>query len=171
MTFSVNNYPVDDPRLAQAKLWEEAFVQELQAFQQRMAGTFQVAFMAEVGTSGSWLCGGHCSGPREVPGYPSWAIQVMNATEICDGCSWTFVGVPSRPPSPETLVWSPGWYVCSQRSLEDEINRTTLKDLPIFAISYLVIFVYITLALGSYSRCDRVLVRVGAQVPRPQYVF
>ncbi|XP_004630599.1 Niemann-Pick C1-like protein 1 [Octodon degus] len=91
MTFSLNNYPADDPRLAQVKLWEEAFVQELQAFQKRMAGTFQVAFMAE-------------------------------------------------------------------RSLEDEINRTTLEDLPIFAISYLVIFVYISLALGSYSKCRRVMV-------------
>ncbi|KAM6156387.1 NPC1-like intracellular cholesterol transporter 1 [Erethizon dorsatum] len=97
MTFSLNNYPADDPRLAQAKLWEEAFVQELQAFQRRMAGTFQVAFMAE-------------------------------------------------------------------RSLEDEINRTTLKDLPIFAISYLVIFVYISLALGSYSRWDQVLVKSKATV-------
>ncbi|XP_013375950.1 PREDICTED: Niemann-Pick C1-like protein 1 isoform X2 [Chinchilla lanigera] len=95
MTFSLNNYPADDPRLAQAKLWEKAFVQELQAFQQRTAGVFRVAFMAE-------------------------------------------------------------------RSLEDEINRTTLKDLPIFAISYVVIFVYISLALGSYSRCGRVLVESKA---------
>ncbi|XP_067879396.1 LOW QUALITY PROTEIN: NPC1-like intracellular cholesterol transporter 1 [Heterodontus francisci] len=39
----------------------------------------------------------------------------------------------------------------SERSLEDEISRTTLEDLPIFAISYLVIFVYIALALGEYT--------------------
>ncbi|XP_004839969.1 Niemann-Pick C1-like protein 1 [Heterocephalus glaber] len=95
MTFSLNNYPADDPRLAQAKLWEEAFVQELKAFQQRMAGTFQVAFMAE-------------------------------------------------------------------RSLEDEINRTTLTDLPVFAVSYIVIFLYIFLALGSYSRCELVPVECKA---------
>lgn len=46
-----------------------------------------------------------------------------------------------------------------QRSLEDEINSTTAEDLPIFAVSYLVIFLYISLALGSYSSWRRVLVR------------
>uniref|UniRef100_A0A8C5XGA1 NPC1 like intracellular cholesterol transporter 1 n=1 Tax=Microcebus murinus TaxID=30608 RepID=A0A8C5XGA1_MICMU len=91
MTFSLNNYPAGDPRLAQAKLWEEAFLEEMRAFQSRTAGKFQVTFMAE-------------------------------------------------------------------RSLEDEINRTTAEDLPIFALSYFVIFLYISLALGSYSRCSRVLV-------------
>lgn len=49
--------------------------------------------------------------------------------------------------------------VCLQRSLEDEINRTTIQDLPVFAISYIVIFLYISLALGSYSRWSRVAVR------------
>ncbi|XP_012665446.1 Niemann-Pick C1-like protein 1 isoform X1 [Otolemur garnettii] len=91
MTFSLNNYPAEDPRLGQAKLWEKAFLEEMRAFQSRTAGKFQVAFMAE-------------------------------------------------------------------RSLEDEINRTTAEDLPIFAVSYIVIFLYISLALGSYSRCSRVLV-------------
>uniref|UniRef100_I3MT02 NPC1 like intracellular cholesterol transporter 1 n=2 Tax=Ictidomys tridecemlineatus TaxID=43179 RepID=I3MT02_ICTTR len=95
MTFSINNYPAEDPRLAQAKLWEEAFIEEMRAFQHRMAGTFQVAFMAE-------------------------------------------------------------------RSLEDEINRTTVKDLPVFAISYIVIFAYISLALGSYSNWKRVVVESKA---------
>nr|DBA32150.1 TPA: hypothetical protein GDO54_007891 [Pyxicephalus adspersus] len=46
----------------------------------------------------------------------------------------------------------------AERSLEDEINRTTTEDIPIFTISYLVIFIYITLALGEYSSCRRVLV-------------
>ncbi|KAM4676338.1 NPC1-like intracellular cholesterol transporter 1 [Discoglossus pictus] len=46
----------------------------------------------------------------------------------------------------------------AERSLEDEINRTTTEDIPIFTISYLVIFVYIALALGEYSSCRRVLV-------------
>uniref|UniRef100_A0A452HBC3 SSD domain-containing protein n=1 Tax=Gopherus agassizii TaxID=38772 RepID=A0A452HBC3_9SAUR len=45
-----------------------------------------------------------------------------------------------------------------QRSLEDEINRTMAEDIPIFAISYLVIFLYIALALGEYSSCRRILV-------------
>ncbi|KAM5273630.1 NPC1-like intracellular cholesterol transporter 1 [Ctenodactylus gundi] len=91
LTFSLNNFPSEDPRLAQARLWEAAFLEEVQAFQRRMAGTFQVAVMAE-------------------------------------------------------------------RSLEDEINRTTLQNLPIFATSYIVIFVYISLALGHYSSWNRVLV-------------
>ncbi|XP_011802160.1 PREDICTED: Niemann-Pick C1-like protein 1 isoform X2 [Colobus angolensis palliatus] len=91
MTFSLNNYPAGDPRLAQAKLWEEAFLEEMRAFQRRTAGKFQVTFMAE-------------------------------------------------------------------RSLEDEINRTTAEDLPIFATSYIVIFLYISLALGSYSSWSRVMV-------------
>ncbi|KAM9313283.1 NPC1-like intracellular cholesterol transporter 1 [Gastrophryne carolinensis] len=46
----------------------------------------------------------------------------------------------------------------AERSLEDEISRTTTEDIPIFAISYLVIFIYISLALGEYSSCRRVLV-------------
>ncbi|XP_060039912.1 NPC1-like intracellular cholesterol transporter 1 [Erinaceus europaeus] len=91
MTFSLNNYPPGDPRMAQAKLWEEGFLEELQVFQRRMEGTFEVTFMAE-------------------------------------------------------------------RSLEDEINRTTAQDLPIFAVSYIVIFLYISLALGSYSSWRRILV-------------
>ncbi|XP_046525061.1 NPC1-like intracellular cholesterol transporter 1 isoform X1 [Equus quagga] len=91
MTFSLNNYPSGDPRLAQAKLWEWGFLEEMRAFQRRTAGMFQVTFMAE-------------------------------------------------------------------RSLEDEINRTTFQDLPIFAVSYIVIFLYISLALGSYSSWRRVRV-------------
>ncbi|MBN3319307.1 NPCL1 protein, partial [Atractosteus spatula] len=46
----------------------------------------------------------------------------------------------------------------AERSLEDEINRTTMEDIPIFMISYLVIFVYIAVALGEYSSCRRILV-------------
>ncbi|XP_023414361.2 NPC1-like intracellular cholesterol transporter 1 isoform X5 [Loxodonta africana] len=91
MTFSLNNYLPGDPRLAQVKLWELGFLEEVRAFQRRMAGTFQVTFMVE-------------------------------------------------------------------RSLEDEINRTTWEDLPIFATSYIVIFLYIALALGSYSSRSRRLV-------------
>uniref|UniRef100_A0A8C8WXT2 NPC1 like intracellular cholesterol transporter 1 n=1 Tax=Panthera leo TaxID=9689 RepID=A0A8C8WXT2_PANLE len=95
MTFSLNNYASGDPRLAQAKLWEGAFLEEMRAFQQRTAGRFQVTFMAE-------------------------------------------------------------------RSLEDEINRTTAQDLPVFGVSYIVIFLYISLALGSYSSWRRVAVDAKA---------
>ncbi|KAM3830837.1 NPC1-like intracellular cholesterol transporter 1 isoform 1-T1 [Vipera latastei] len=46
----------------------------------------------------------------------------------------------------------------AERSLEDEVSRTTWEDLPIFAVSYLVIFIYITVALGEYSSCRNILV-------------
>nr|XP_061804451.1 NPC1-like intracellular cholesterol transporter 1 [Nerophis lumbriciformis] len=46
----------------------------------------------------------------------------------------------------------------AERSLEDEINRTTAEDIPIFMISYAVIFVYIAVALGEYSSWRRILV-------------
>lgn len=55
MTFSLNNYPPGDPRLAQAKLWEGGFLEEMRAFQRRTAGTFQVTFMAEVRAAGPRL--------------------------------------------------------------------------------------------------------------------
>ncbi|XP_015745684.1 NPC1-like intracellular cholesterol transporter 1 [Python bivittatus] len=46
----------------------------------------------------------------------------------------------------------------AERSLEDEVSRTTWEDLPIFLTSYLVIFVYMAVALGEYSSCRRILV-------------
>uniref|UniRef100_A0A667WXI0 NPC1 like intracellular cholesterol transporter 1 n=1 Tax=Myripristis murdjan TaxID=586833 RepID=A0A667WXI0_9TELE len=46
----------------------------------------------------------------------------------------------------------------AERSLEDEINRTTAEDIPIFMISYAVVFVYIAVALGEYSSWKRILV-------------
>uniref|UniRef100_A0A6Q2YRP6 SSD domain-containing protein n=1 Tax=Esox lucius TaxID=8010 RepID=A0A6Q2YRP6_ESOLU len=46
----------------------------------------------------------------------------------------------------------------AERSLEDEINRTTAEDIPIFMISYAVIFVYISVALGEYTSFSRILV-------------
>lgn len=53
--------------------------------------------------------------------------------------------------------------VCPQRSLEDEINRTTAEDLPIFAVSYLVIFLYMSLALGNYTSWRRLPVSRGRE--------
>ncbi|XP_060926816.1 NPC1-like intracellular cholesterol transporter 1 [Limanda limanda] len=46
----------------------------------------------------------------------------------------------------------------AERSLEDEINRTTAEDIPIFMISYAVIFIYISVALGEYTSWKRILV-------------
>lgn len=47
-----------------------------------------------------------------------------------------------------------------QRSLEDEISRTTAEDIPIFMISYAVIFLYIAVALGEFTSWKRILVVV-----------
>lgn len=63
-----------------------------------------------------------------------------------------------------------GW-VCPQRSLEDEINRTTAEDLPIFAVSYLVIFLYMSLALGSYASWRRLPVSRGRDAVRASRTF
>lgn len=61
------------------------------------------------------------------------------------------LGCQTPPSSPISPFW--------QRSLEDEINRTTGEDIPVFAVSYLVVFAYIALALGEYTAWRRVLVR------------
>ncbi|XP_041256950.1 NPC1-like intracellular cholesterol transporter 1 [Onychostruthus taczanowskii] len=46
----------------------------------------------------------------------------------------------------------------AERSLEDELNRTSGEDLPVFATSYLLVFAYIALALGECWGWQRVLV-------------
>uniref|UniRef100_A0A8C7YL57 NPC1 like intracellular cholesterol transporter 1 n=1 Tax=Oryzias sinensis TaxID=183150 RepID=A0A8C7YL57_9TELE len=91
LTFSLNNFPREDPKFKVALQWEKEFLKIVQDYQKDPATNFTFAYMAE-------------------------------------------------------------------RSLEDEINRTTAEDIPIFMISYLVIFVYIAVALGEYSSCKRLLV-------------
>ncbi|XP_069475062.1 NPC1-like intracellular cholesterol transporter 1 [Ambystoma mexicanum] len=91
VTFSLNNFPRTDPRFELVMLWEQRFLEVLQAYQKNKNANLTFAYMAE-------------------------------------------------------------------RSLEDEISRTTIEDIPIFAISYGVIFLYIALALGEYTQCSRVLV-------------
>ena len=39
----------------------------------------------------------------------------------------------------------------SERSVEDELDRETYGDLATIAVSYVIMFAYITLALGQYS--------------------
>lgn len=46
-----------------------------------------------------------------------------------------------------------------QRSVEDEINRESKSDVKTVIISYMVMFIYVTFALGYYTRCSRILVR------------
>uniref|UniRef100_A0A8B9MDM7 NPC1 like intracellular cholesterol transporter 1 n=1 Tax=Accipiter nisus TaxID=211598 RepID=A0A8B9MDM7_9AVES len=91
VTYSLNNFPRDDPRHEWVLSWERRFLEVVGDFQRDHGPNLSVAFMAE-------------------------------------------------------------------RSLEDEINRTTGEDIPVFAISYLVVFAYIALALGEYTAWRRVLV-------------
>ncbi|OPJ86935.1 Niemann-Pick C1-like protein 1 [Patagioenas fasciata monilis] len=91
ITYSLNNFPRDDPRYQWVLGWESRFLEVVGEFQRTHSPNLSVAFMAE-------------------------------------------------------------------RSLEDEINRTTGEDIPIFTISYLLVFTYIALALGEYTTCSRILV-------------
>ena len=56
----------------------------------------------------------------------------------------------------------------SERSIEDEIDATTESDLGIFVASYVIIFVYIMSALGSYSSiklgCSKAFCRKFQQI-------
>ena len=40
----------------------------------------------------------------------------------------------------------------SERSVEDELDRETYGDLATIAVSYVIMFLYITLALGQYGK-------------------
>ena len=46
----------------------------------------------------------------------------------------------------------------AQRSIEDEIERESHADIYTIFVSYLIMFLYITLALGQVNQCDRLMV-------------
>lgn len=49
----------------------------------------------------------------------------------------------------------------AERGIEDELKRESQNDVVTILISYLIMFAYITLALGNLSaECNRLLVRV-----------
>ena len=43
----------------------------------------------------------------------------------------------------------------SERSIEDELDKETYGDIVTIAISYIIMFVYITFSLGQNSKCSR----------------
>lgn len=47
----------------------------------------------------------------------------------------------------------------AERSIEDEINRESNSDISTIVISYAIMFVYISVALGHIRSCRRLLVR------------
>ena len=67
-------------------------------------------------------------------------------------------------------------YCCHrlQRSIEDELDRESNSDIMTILISYVIMFAYITLFLGQFHSCDRVLVSQTSQafssVPRPLFL-
>lgn len=46
----------------------------------------------------------------------------------------------------------------AERSIEDELDRQSQSDIVTIAVSYLIMFVYILLALGDTNNCDNLLV-------------
>lgn len=52
----------------------------------------------------------------------------------------------------------------SERSIEDEIDRQSSSDISTVVISYAIMFVYISLALGHINSCRRLLVRTSTHL-------
>jgi len=46
----------------------------------------------------------------------------------------------------------------SERSIEDELEKETYGDIVTIAISYIIMFVYITFSLGQNSKCSRFMI-------------
>lgn len=47
----------------------------------------------------------------------------------------------------------------AERSIEDEINRESNSDISTIVVSYAIMFIYISLALGHIHSCRRLMVR------------
>ena len=41
--------------------------------------------------------------------------------------------------------------ICIQRSIKDEIERESMSDVTTIVVSYMVMFVYVSVMLGKYS--------------------
>ena len=46
----------------------------------------------------------------------------------------------------------------AQRSIQDELDRESNTDIFTILASYMIMFIYITIALGQFKSCDRILV-------------
>ena len=49
----------------------------------------------------------------------------------------------------------------AERSIDDEIARESAGDVSTIIISYTVMFIYVTIALGEFTSCERILVSEG----------
>ena len=52
----------------------------------------------------------------------------------------------------------------AERGIEDELDRMMYMDVPIIALSYILMFVYITFLLGRITTLKRFMVREGPSV-------
>lgn len=46
----------------------------------------------------------------------------------------------------------------AERSIQDELDRESNTDIFTILASYMIMFIYITIALGQFKSCDRILV-------------
>ena len=46
----------------------------------------------------------------------------------------------------------------AERAIEDELNRESNTDIITIFVSYMIMFLYITVALGQFKSCSRILV-------------
>lgn len=51
----------------------------------------------------------------------------------------------------------------SERSIQDELNRESASDVKTILVSYMMMFLYISLALGQYHSFNRILVSFTMQ--------
>jgi Niemann-Pick C1 protein len=56
----------------------------------------------------------------------------------------------------------------AERSIEDEIERESHADIYTIIVSYLIMFLYITFALGQINQCDRFMVGIIRYSPDTQ---
>ena len=68
----------------------------------------------------------------------AWELEFVNFMK-----NWTETELPELPYMDVAFT--------SERSVEDELERETYGDLATIAVSYIIMFVYITLALGQYT--------------------
>lgn len=59
----------------------------------------------------------------------------------------------------------------TERSIEDEINRESYGDISTIVVSYAIMFIYISLALGHIHSCRRLFVRVLVTVISMQHAM
>ena len=48
----------------------------------------------------------------------------------------------------------------AERSIQDELDRESNTDIVTILVSYLIMFLYITVALGQFNGCERFMVRI-----------